>query len=52
MLAAADGAAMERRRRSKADWAELIREFQAAGESPEEAAERLGLELSTLQWWV
>ena len=43
---------MERRRRSKAEWAELIREFQAAGESPEEAAERLGLKLSTLQWWV
>jgi hypothetical protein len=38
-------------RRNKADWAGLIREFEASSESAARFAAKLGVAEATLKWW-
>jgi transposase-like protein len=42
---------MPQKRRSQAEWTEIIREFKASGETADEFARPLGVKRSTLLWW-
>jgi hypothetical protein len=39
------------RRRSRAEWAEIVAEYRGSGESVEKFAAKRGLRVSSLKWW-
>lgn len=40
------------KRRSRAEWRELVQEYRASGQNREAFARKRGLNVSTLSWWT